>query len=628
MNPPNSAVRPQVPGAVLFPVSPKPGESLHGYICRAAGFNFLDSPVTLLRQSGLDNFSELQRYIIPRLGKLGACLGQSHDGLASMASPRIARDSPLRRINGLAVPQKAIIFQRRRVSPAALAISDHHRAIWMVSPIAYCAETWDVLIGECPNRDCGQVLGWHTRGGVDFCERCGFDLKLAEAPKVPPEFRDALSFIANLLDPDPMVQDLAAARAPRQLAGPAPWDLIELAIMLGRAAQPATEVSSDQARNQRLALGARILLDYPASIDAFWEGRDPRNASIPEFFLKLRRQAEGEVNRGALQVARSIVELHVGREKSGVQRLKRLRHEHKLLGVGEAARALRVDNSSVAKLVHAGALEPSAHRGKVRRHGWFGADDIEAVTDDLANRTSAYAFCKGHALPIYAAEQFVHHRLIRANDTMSVRALHSGLQLDRRDVLQLSEAVGRILVRHRAGDPSRIPLTQAFTALGNQEKPWAPVIKAALRGKLPGGLGSDDPVGLGMRSLTISDEGLAQLLDPERPWMRVDASIYGGQPREHIKRLDAQTYLNALPNDLTWLINNGELVVAEADGIRFRHADVARLGAKYISPQELGARLGIKPVHVRRLLEELEVTRTSGCPFWLRDEVEPVLEWI
>ncbi|HWT52578.1 MAG TPA: hypothetical protein VN113_10405, partial [Caulobacter sp.] len=84
------------------------------------------------------------------------------------------------------VTMRALHFtvDRRSVAPTALREAPYHRAIWSVSALPYCSETWDFCHVICPGA-CRRPLDWEGWQGPAGCRHCGYDLRRAPVAKVP-----------------------------------------------------------------------------------------------------------------------------------------------------------------------------------------------------------------------------------------------------------------------------------------------------------------------------------------------------------------------------------------------------------------------------------------------------------
>jgi hypothetical protein len=111
----------------------------------------------------------------------------------------------------------------RRVSPRALTLSPHHRAVWDLRPFSFDPITRERLLSTCPV--CGQRLRWVFVRGPTHCDVCVTDRGLPKTdlrgyPQPIVEFGDeeAIDFVVGLVDPDPKkreaVRKLLPARWP------------------------------------------------------------------------------------------------------------------------------------------------------------------------------------------------------------------------------------------------------------------------------------------------------------------------------------------------------------------------------------------------------------------------------
>lgn len=69
----------------------------------------------------------------------------------------------------------------RRVSPRALRISQHSKALWHVRSLFFDANSLERLLGTCPV--CGAKLTFRYAEGVCSCHHCGPSVDLRDFPQ-------------------------------------------------------------------------------------------------------------------------------------------------------------------------------------------------------------------------------------------------------------------------------------------------------------------------------------------------------------------------------------------------------------------------------------------------------------
>jgi len=122
----------------------------------------------------------------------------------------------------------------RRYSPASLRASAHHRASWMIRPLPFCTESYEILRSDCPA--CGRRLGWsHTRG-IDHCEFCGASLTEAVTVVLGAASQVDAARIASLVSVDAVERGQAVVSLPDPFKQWRPGDVFEAVVELGFAA--------------------------------------------------------------------------------------------------------------------------------------------------------------------------------------------------------------------------------------------------------------------------------------------------------------------------------------------------------------------------------------------------------
>jgi hypothetical protein len=222
---------------LVFGPDPAPitGESLLGLLARTAERNSFTSlnKVMLLADIGTGNPHSLPSIQPQTAQRLAFVLKIPVEEVNIRSHPRISREGmtgDFIDFFGISLRTRYREKVRRRVSPRALAISPHHRAIHDLRPFSFCPETLEILIDACPL--CKKHLGWLTTRGVMFCEHCvdrdGNPLvDLRDFPQSLVQINDeaALQFVTDLVNPDPTIRARALGNVDRRLSGFGPGDL-------------------------------------------------------------------------------------------------------------------------------------------------------------------------------------------------------------------------------------------------------------------------------------------------------------------------------------------------------------------------------------------------------------------
>jgi hypothetical protein len=152
--------------------------------------------------------------------------------------------------------------RHRRVSPRALSVSPHHRAIWDLRIFSFDPETRETLVDSCPV--CAKKLGWRRAYGIHMCEWClddrGFpQVDLRQYPQSLVEVADseALDFVTGLVGPDPAVRASALSQADHAMwANTSPSEMFE--VIIAFACALTMKVG-----------GARTTLERPSAVESY-----------------------------------------------------------------------------------------------------------------------------------------------------------------------------------------------------------------------------------------------------------------------------------------------------------------------------------------------------------------------
>jgi TniQ len=207
-----SAISPFMVSALKFPVPTTPinDESLMGFVARACdrnGYPYIRHALQLAGSSA-DRASFVARDTEADFRRLSEFFGCSEEAWRCRVHGKIAKMRGFSDFFGIPLRQYFREPKIRRLSPAALHESPHHRAIWQIKPLHYCPKTGELLISRCPNPKCERTLTWNTTYGVQHCEFCigadaepFVDLRSLQPPKLVGEDLKIYSTVADLVDP-------------------------------------------------------------------------------------------------------------------------------------------------------------------------------------------------------------------------------------------------------------------------------------------------------------------------------------------------------------------------------------------------------------------------------------------
>lgn len=604
--------------SVLFPLEPKLDESIRGYLARAADWNCFDSRTDLLRLSGITYVRrDLSDRIATEISAVSGLLGIRSDVLRRLLNPSINGNPEVVDYFGRPFVRRRFDFKNRRVSPASLRHSPHHRAQWQIKLLPFCSESWEHLIDACPSLACGKPLRWSDCLEIDRCEHCEYDLKLARPESVPEDLREPLGFVGDLVHPSPEIRAQAVARLPSPLNEVADHDVFEILCAVTRSLTPdhLNPTTSAQFDTAYLALGAQALLDYPITLErAAHTGR--RDVGKAPLFSRLQRRAKG---KSGLQ--RALLLSMVDRTETihhGKARDAKIREECGEWTFHHSAAWLGIRPIEFNRAVAAGLATPSPKSGGIRRIRWIEPSEVHALGIGLRRRLPPSEFVQSYDLPLAGMEQLVSLGLIEPCTEPIVQLLYPGLELDRVSVLGFVDRISEVLAPPL---PDSVALEDVFNGIGGREKPWGAVLNAALDGHIPGGLGLDTAANLRFQRLTIPRQFAWELLAGRYPdFLTIPARRRVLGPRADLSRLEAQRYLNCFPRDLAWLLAEGHLSTV-SNGRTVRRREIERLGRDLISSREISWRWRVSPAMRDSLPAEHGISRALGA-FWPRQAIE------
>lgn len=238
--------------AVPFVVEPGPlrGECLAGLVRRCLAANGFTSPYDAQRLADLRvstlNSGDLSE---DEVGRLACFLRLAPEQVSSRLYPTsMLPHGEFVDFHGVRIRKRYVDSATRRVSPRALAISPHSRAVHALRPLSFCVETEEMLIDRCPV--CAKPLRWtsgrwiatHCAFCLDEDERPTVDFRDHPQPLVEVEGMDALRLMSRLVSPLPETREKALRCVDPSIRHLPPGEIFELGMLFVRvlAADPAS----------------------------------------------------------------------------------------------------------------------------------------------------------------------------------------------------------------------------------------------------------------------------------------------------------------------------------------------------------------------------------------------------
>lgn len=590
---------------VAIVVKPAVDESLLGYLTRVAETNVLERPTDILH--------EICAWPPGYLGEAKQ---------ASIARVVGIQPRELRKVYWRSwlhsLPRSALDYERRRVAPAALRASPHHRFTWLLKRVDFCPESWRLLIDACPS--CGASLSW-GQPSLLKCGKCSFDLSLADSEAVPHKLRPVLKQAVRMATADLDYRARISLHADLGLLSNP--QVFQLAVACGRALKPLPKSEMDPADrrwNYRdLAAGMNLVLGYPASVRELSDTKE--NRPKPHFFRRIA--AAAEVNQGALRDVMTALRA-MEPEAHGITRLRKIRQGSKLLTTTDLAKALRVEKARIRAMADAGVFGQRTPRGQDRKYDWFSEQDVLAGREFLDGRMFASSWARQVDLSVVDVRQLAVAGLIKAWSGQAVDRVFGGNFQLQTDSLQSFEAGLLSRIRFSNAHDEWVPIDWAFATIGGGYKPWAAVLAAALAGSLPHGLeypgGYELKLGRLRIHRSVAEDIRRRALSRAADSGRAAPEALGGLRPKCLTRSEAQSLLNCLPADISRLCEHRRLKVVDKDPVSFDARSVEAFAERYVSIQELSALLQIKAGELARSLSYRDFPR-SQSGFWRRRDL-------
>lgn len=505
----------------------------------------------------------------------------------------------------------------RRVSPRALAISAHHRAVWELRFLPFDPETHETLIDRCPV--CTKPLGWTRAQGIAKCDWCvdhrGFpavDLRDFPQPVIDTGDDEALRFVTGLFSHDPSVRSAAAAKAGSPWSGLKLKELVDVVIGLAWAiamdpapesfGRPRTDTEYGRFTPEALSLAGRTVLGgrqgfAPLAdrirLDAVHrEGfygldkellplvrmsLDPRLGQKPRSFLKalirsdMHRTSERFVRRADNGTMRRLLPITTMSRETGLP----VRRLHALAESGQVDCLTSPDADKSPILLAVDEIMPIAEQFKdALRAGWV-ANFLDIPADRLLDlsRRELLKPVSGPITGLLAKDEVFYHGA-------DVRAFCAAIE----------EAVDR-----SPPDPGAKPIDDVVRAIG-RPAPWGAAIAAILRRNAPVARLSKTLAHRWRRACGVTDE--TAFLRAVHAELVMVPHIAG-----RMLRTPAAADILGITSGFVGLLANAGHLKRDAKG-RYDREEVEAFGRRYIFVNEISRRTGVLPRLVQQWLKE------------------------
>lgn len=628
--PPASAPGSRKRKALLFPAIPQPRETLPGFLLRCVTRNHLGTPVQFMREVGIELTGDYLGRLQANQDSIASAVGLTKPDLEGLWGAELPEADGRRRLGGVFLRPDLVEQSRRRVPPS-IKKGDCDDARWMIKPFGFCPRTWEVLIGECPNKWCARPLTWPMAEAIDRCRHCG--TPVSEAPRVfvPPSARPALAWVASLFSENSETRKRAMSQVPVSFEVETETDVFEVLLAFRRAWLLLNK--HDVAENEETDLpdtliwgawqhAVQFMLEYPRSL---WDDQQnlPPGKRSRLHFIWGRIRLDTRVPMVRSQLTMILAE---GNEPNPIRLAPMFRKlPDEIVPANVLAAHIGVVPGKITQLVEANLLVPQPSTGRKRKHALFHASDARRIRTELELRLSWRRFMAATKLPRVAIEQLLAAGCLLPFVSPVAELIFSDQQLQ---VGVADELIDRLNdLPSLEGGEDWLSLSEAFRGVGGREKPWAPVVMAAINGKLDGLIGW--PMSGLSATLRINPVTARTLImgGPEAsPWFSFKVDDYGAYYRDWLKPAEVIDQLNCAPVDLKILENRRLLrPKPKTECTVYPRERVDEFSRTWMTNREAAARLGVPLRHVWCILERHHVSKSLGQGFHRRDELEPLI---
>ncbi|HEX9468259.1 MAG TPA: TniQ family protein [Bradyrhizobium sp.] len=613
--------------AMNLPVSTNPleDESLIGFIVRACDRNGHIDVVHALRLAG--SHAARAHFLVrdreADVTRLSRFFGCSEDDWRRRLHGRTGMAGF---VDYFGVPIRAQFRQptTRRVSPAALRSSVHHRAIWQLKPFHYCPETGELLISKCPNPNCGRELRWNRTYGVQYCEFCvdsnaepTADLRSLQPPKLVGGDLKIYVSIANLLDwrlEDDALINPALLDWPR-------WELFDLVVLIAailskrfedRFGLKKVDTFSLPDWHMNFMLACRAVLDWPKSFYDVVELMRENSEGRPGYYGRMKevgdlgcnlRRRYHATDRIAAEITKQLDSFFASKGWTTPRNYyAAVENSNEWISFSEA-RAKYPTRALLSSLIE--TRDIAVQRAEVAKRApvFFRKAELEAL---MKKRESLVCVDR---LPVLTGfSQSVIHGLSQSGHICFGIGAAARFRLPCLEPAEIKRLERRLAENASSPIQEQVPLLTALRDKGAGE-----ILLKITRGCLDG----DFRYSLARRGVNILSRLMVLADDIPLPGMQFEPSVvFPGK----MTAADVETLLDISPGDIPGLLEQGYL---ERRGRYLDGQSVRRLATKYISNVCLARRLNHAVRSMKRFMASHGVrpsiiyTAAHGAPFYL-----------
>ena len=397
-------------------------------------------------------------------------------------------------------------FYKRRVSPRSLQQEPYDRSVWSIAALPYCPGSLELLIDKCPQ--CGNTLQWRSSLPIVLCQICMEDLRRHPSSLVPDDDRQLARTVGSLLSYDLQVQTTALRAFPEDLQQLTASQLFDVGLHIGRIVSggfhrgtlvrdwlPLLAAARDSpCRLEQFLSGFRILKGWPYQFEQIvLEASEGRAIGDHCTMLANLRSYATEAPQLPTKFRQLILKhlptLAESRRRPSVDYANDCRFDREydafrqtrgLLTHKEAATHLGIKMQFLADAERLGYL-PKCTLGV--RGSLFRKEELDALCTQLGDRVTFAEAKQISGFSSLAVEQLVAARALSKLDDTLLSLMKEGPFVLRSE---LSQLMGRICDRAGQAVPASnlISIGETMRSIGGRDKPWYPLIKKALAGRI------------------------------------------------------------------------------------------------------------------------------------------------
>lgn len=478
-----------------------PTESLRSLTYRSCAINDLPNSWGLLQHLGLHHRNQVLVAEGPDIetAQLAHAMRIADRDVLFRRYDDLGRDH--RSFFGLDVHQQGLENRIRNFSPTAFRADaakrtgpddrayGFHRATWELRAIPFCLEHWDMLQDRCWCQGEGVIQRWtRTASHLHECDKCGDPLASLESYPVPDDMRPALGVLRALVDPITSNREAAAEALPEAIREADRSKMFYAVVRLAETIDPdAKNRPIDAPRERLLGLwrACTAMLNWPEGLGEI------ADLSVSSNQRSKTRAAWLAISDAPSSAQREKAERQAGfrrknAAKEGLSRGEALKQANALkpVGIRPATEIARLSAEVLSWAWEQGHFTQHRRAHGPRNLPAFDRVELANFSDMWSKRVDPSSLAHELGISLHGVEQFAALDVIPA----SAPAIpNSGPHFHPEDVEEFFRNLeGLVADRVASGETiaSPVNLTQAMKHVSGRPKPWGPLFKMLLDGKM------------------------------------------------------------------------------------------------------------------------------------------------